>query len=123
MSEIHISNEGVIKMMKVLNPSKALGPDDLHPRVLKELAVELGPVFAHLFQQSLDKGEIPKEWSLANICPLYKKGERALSKKVREKSKPQPFPGTKRKRKPTNPNKHKSNNRPVSLTCVPCKML
>ena len=62
---------------------------------VKELAVELGPVFAHLFQQSLDKGEIPKEWSLANICPLYKKGDRALP----------------------------SNYRPVSLTCVPCKML
>ena len=28
MSKIHISNEGVIKMMKGLNPSKALGPDD-----------------------------------------------------------------------------------------------
>ena len=65
-------------MMKGLNPSKALGPDELHPRVLKELAAELGPVFAHLFQQSLDKGEIPKEWSLANIFPLYKKGDRAL---------------------------------------------
>ena len=89
MSDIHISNEDVIKMMKGLNPSKALGPDELHPGVLKELAVELGPVFAHLFQQSLDKGEIPKEWSLANICPLYKKDDRALP----------------------------SNYRPVSLTC------
>ena len=69
MSDIHISNEGVIKMMKGLNPSKALGPDELHPRVLKELTAELGPVFAQLFQQSLDMGEIPKEWSLANICP------------------------------------------------------
>ena len=46
-------------MMKSLNPSKALGPDELHPRVLKELAVELGTVFAHLFQQSFDKDEIP----------------------------------------------------------------
>ena len=95
MSDCHISNEGVIKMMKGLNPSKALGPDELHPRVLKEFAAELGPIFAHLFQQSLDKGEIPKEWSLANICPLYKTGDRALQ----------------------------SNYRPVSLTCVPCKML
>ena len=58
MSDIHISNEGVIKMMKGLNSSKALGPDELHPRVLKELATELGPVFARLFQQSLDKGVI-----------------------------------------------------------------
>ena len=78
MSDIHISNEGVIKMMKGLNPSNALGPDELHPRVLKELAAGLGPVFAHLFQQSLDKGEIPKKWYLANICSLYKKGDRAL---------------------------------------------
>ena len=69
-----VSNEGVTKLLKGLNPSKALGPDALHPRVLKELATELGPVFAHLFQKFLDKGEIPKEWSFANICPLYKKG-------------------------------------------------
>ena len=81
--------------MNSLNPSKALGPDELHPRVLKELAVELGPVFAHLFQQSIDTGEIPKEWSLANICPLFKKGDRSLAR----------------------------NYRPVSLTCIPCKLL
>ena len=58
----------VTKLLKGLNPSKALGPDELHPRVPKELVFELGPVFAHLFQQSIDMGEIPKEWSLANIC-------------------------------------------------------
>ena len=75
MHDIVVTKEGVTKLLKGLNPSKALGPDELHPRVLKELAVELGPVFAHLFQQSIDTGEIPKEWSLANICPLFKKGE------------------------------------------------
>ena len=95
MDDIVVSNEGVTKLRKGLNPSKALGPDELHPRVLKELATELGPVFAHLFQMSLDTGEIPKEWSLANICPLYKKGDRALA----------------------------YNYCPVSLTCVPCKLL
>ena len=62
---------------KYSNPSKALGPDELHPRVLKELVVELGPVFAHLFQQSLDKGGIPKEWnetsvhSISRVTELY----------------------------------------------------
>ena len=75
--------------------SKALGPDELHPRVLKELANELGPVFAHLFQQSIKTGEILKEWSLANICPLFKKGDRSLA----------------------------CNYRPVSLSCIPCKLL
>ena len=66
----------------------------LHPRVIKELATELGPVFAHVFQKSLDTGEILKEWFLTNICPLYKKGDRALARDYR----------------------------PVSLTCVPCKL-
>ena len=59
------------------------------------VATELGPVFAYLFQQSFDTGEIPKEWSLANICPLFKKSDRSLV----------------------------GNYRPVSLTCVPCKLL
>ena len=95
MEDIVVTKEGVTKLLKGLNPSKALGPDELHPRVLKELATELGPVFAHLFQQSIDKGEIPKEWSLANICPLFKKGDWSLT----------------------------CNYHPVSLTCVPCKLL
>ena len=95
MDDIVVSNEDVTKLLKDLNPSKALGPDELHPKVLKELPAELVPVFAHLFQKSLDTGEIPKEWSLTNICPLYKKGDRPLA----------------------------CNYRPVSLTCVPCKLL
>ena len=56
MNDIAVSKDGVIKLLKGLNPSKALGPDELHPRVLKELATELGPVFAHLFQQSINNG-------------------------------------------------------------------
>ena len=44
-------------LLPFLNLSKALGPDEFHPRPLKEFAIELGPVFAHLFQTSLDKGE------------------------------------------------------------------
>ena len=95
MDNIVVSNEGVTELLKGLSPSKALGPDELHPRVLKELATELGPDFAHLFRKSLDTGVIPKEWSLANICPLYKKGDRALA----------------------------CNYRPISMTCVPCTLL
>ena len=49
----------------------------------------------HLFQQSIDYGDIPKEWTIANISPLFKKGDRSLA----------------------------CNYRPVSLTCVPCKLL
>ena len=39
MNAIAVSKDGVIKLLKGLNPSKALRPDELHPRVLKELRV------------------------------------------------------------------------------------
>ena len=38
MDDIVVSNEGVTSLLKDLSPSKALGSDELHPRVLKELA-------------------------------------------------------------------------------------
>ena len=85
----------IIAYLFTLNHSKALGPGELHPRILKELATELGPVFVNLFQQSIETGEIPKKKSLANICPLFKKSDKSLA----------------------------CNYRPVSLACVPCKLL
>ena len=50
MDDIVVSNGVVTKLLKGLNLSKTLRPDELHPRVLKELATELCPVFVHLFQ-------------------------------------------------------------------------
>ena len=74
LEEIHVSAEGITKLLKGLNPSKAIGPDELHPRVLVELASELDPMFAHLFQQSIDTGEIPKECHLQTYVPYIRKG-------------------------------------------------
>ena len=73
MADHVVSNEGVTKLLQGLNPSKALGPDELHPKVLKELATELGPVFAHLFQTSLDTCEIPKNSFLQIYVPSIKR--------------------------------------------------
>ena len=45
MEEIVVTKEGITKLLKGLNPSEALGPDELHPRVLKELGQYL-PIFS-----------------------------------------------------------------------------
>ena len=79
MDEIVVSKDRITKRLKGLNPSKAaLGPDELHSRVLKELATKLGPVFAPLFQQSINTGEIQRNGPLQKVAPLFKKGDRSL---------------------------------------------
>ena len=95
MPEILITKKGVEKILKGLNATKAMGPDAIHPHILKELSHELSEVITHFFQQSIDDGTIPKEWKNANICPLFKKNDRTIP----------------------------SNYRPVSLTCILCKLL
>ena len=80
---------------KIGRISKAAGPDGLRPRVLKELSSELVPILTLLFQASLNQQSLPDIWKHANVNPIYKEGDK------------------------TNP----SNYRPVSLTCISCKLL
>ena len=62
-------------------------------------------------------GYFPSSLKNGNVTPIHKKDDK---RKVKEKSKEchnhklQPFQDTKRKRNPTNPNKHKSNKRTKS---------
>ena len=95
LSNISISEEGIRKLLLKLNPHKACGPDQISPRVLKELASEVAPVLAIIYQSSLTSGVVPADWRKANVAPVFKKGEHY------------------------NP----ANYRPVSLTSIPCKIL
>ena len=95
IGELIIRDEGVEKLLADINPSKASGPDEIPCRLLKELAHELAPVFASLFRQSVRTGELPSSWQNAWITPVFKKGSRCEAE----------------------------NYRPVSLTCVMCKIL
>ena len=44
MSNIHVTEEGVKKLLQGLNTSKACGPDEISPKILKELSHELTPI-------------------------------------------------------------------------------
>ena len=71
--DIVVSNECVTKLLKGLNTSKALGPDELYPKVLIELATELGPGFAHLFQKVLTRVKSQKNGLLQIYVPSIKR--------------------------------------------------
>ena len=53
---------------------ESIGPDRLHPRVLRELAGVIAEVLSAIYQHSWLSGEVPEDWRLANVTPIYKKG-------------------------------------------------
>ena len=56
-----------------VNISKSPGPDNFHPRILKELSNELYEPLFLLFSKSLIDGVLPKTWKDAHVTPVYKK--------------------------------------------------
>ncbi|RMC22465.1 hypothetical protein DUI87_00779 [Hirundo rustica rustica] len=90
-----IQEEAVREPLKCLDIHKSMGPDGIHPRVMRELADELAKPLSIIYQQSWLTGEVPDDWKLANVTPIHKEGGR----------------------------KDPGNYRPVSLTSVPGKIM
>ncbi|KAK0674931.1 LIN1 transcriptase, partial [Pygoscelis papua] len=90
-----IQKEAVNYLLCHLDAHKSMGPDGIHLIVLRELAEELAKPLSIIYQQSWLTGEVPDDWRLANVTPIYKKGWKE-------------DPG---------------NYRPVSLTSVPGKIM
>ena len=95
VESITVSTNGISKLLKDLNPHKAAGPDQIKPLDLQNLRDVIAPILQVIFQRSLNTGRVPKDWSTAFVCPLFKKGDTSLA----------------------------SNYRPISLTSIPCKVL
>ena len=68
MPDLEISREGVEKLLLKLKPNKAAGPDNISPRILKELADVLADPLCIVFRKSLPKGCVPSDWRHANIA-------------------------------------------------------
>jgi len=95
LNRVSVSREEIMKKLKELDKRKAKGPDEVSGWVLKECAEELSHPITILYENSLKQGKIPNQWKLADIVPIFKKG-----------NKEDPL-----------------NYRPVSLTSILCKIL
>ncbi|KAK4812034.1 hypothetical protein QYF61_026172 [Mycteria americana] len=71
-----IQGEMVSNLPHHLDTDKSMGPDGIHPRVLGELAQVLSKPLSILYQPSWLTGEVPVDWRLANVSPIYKKGQK-----------------------------------------------
>ena len=85
----------MLEVLKRIKVDKSLTPDEVFPRTLWRLGRKLRGPLAEIFESSIVTGEVPEDWRVASVVPLFKKG-------CREK------PG---------------NYRPVSLTSVVGKLL
>ena len=83
----------VKKQLDSLNENKSMGPDELHPKLLKETLDILSEPLAE--KKTFERDNIPDKWREANITAIFKnKGDRYDT----------------------------TNYRPVSLTCIPGKL-
>ncbi|NXE01684.1 RTJK polymerase, partial [Chaetorhynchus papuensis] len=71
-----IQEEAVRELLSCLDVHKSMGPDGIHPRVMRELADELAKPLSIIYKQSWLTGEVPDDWKLANVMPIYKKGKK-----------------------------------------------
>ncbi|GAB0182471.1 mitochondrial enolase superfamily member 1 [Grus japonensis] len=58
-----------------LDTHKSMGLDGIHPRVLRELAELLTKPLSITYQQSWLTGEVSVDWRLANVMPIFRKGQ------------------------------------------------
>ncbi|CAM5162260.1 unnamed protein product [Natator depressus] len=75
-SEAKIGKEQVKNYLDKLDVFKSPGPDEMHPRILKELTEEISEPLTIIFEKSWKTEEIPEDWKRANIVPIYKKGNK-----------------------------------------------
>ncbi|RMC15818.1 hypothetical protein DUI87_08022 [Hirundo rustica rustica] len=90
-----IQEEAVRELLRCLDTHKSMGPDGIHPSVMRELADELEKPLSIICHQSWLTGKVPDDWKLAYVTPIHKKGGRGDA----------------------------GNYRPVSLTSVPGKIM
>ena len=73
IQDIQVSREDIQKRLEKLNMNKSCGPDNIHPRVLRETAKSASIPLEKIFNLSLSSGECPNDWRTANVTPMHKK--------------------------------------------------
>ncbi|XP_072048564.1 uncharacterized protein [Amphiura filiformis] len=72
---LHLAFLDIFDVLRALDPGKACGPDGIPGKLLRECAFELSHSLTVIFNASLQQGKVPSAWKLANVTPVFKKGD------------------------------------------------
>ncbi|KGL83511.1 hypothetical protein N309_08491, partial [Tinamus guttatus] len=90
-----VEEDWVREHLRKLDSHIFMGPDGMHPRLLRDLVHVIAKPLSIIFERPWRTGEVPEDWKKANVTAVFKKGKKE-------------DPG---------------NYRPVSLTSVPGKVM
>ena len=68
-------NETLTKLQNI-KPNKAHGPDWIHPRFIRDIAMSIAKPLTHIINLGLTTGKIPQALKIAKIIPSHKSGDK-----------------------------------------------
>jgi len=71
-----VREDQVCDHLRNLSIHKSMGPDEIHPRVLRELADIIAKPLFVILEKSWRSGEVPGDWKKGKIAPIFKKGRK-----------------------------------------------
>ena len=91
-----ISRKAIVDCIKQLKPNSSPGPDALPSKFFKHFCHQLSNPLQLIFKLSFDSGKLPSDWKVATVVPIFKHKGKSTDAK---------------------------NFRPISLTCICCKIM
>ena len=73
---VEATEDEVFDLLKSLDVSKATGQDGISPKMLHMAGRSIVPSLTKLINLSLKHCRVPNIWKIANVLPLFKKGDR-----------------------------------------------
>jgi len=95
LTEVDVNDTDVLASITKLKSNLSAGPDGLPPLLFKRISQAIALPLTLMFQLMLSVAFVPPDWKKAVIRPVHKKGPTSII----------------------------GNYRPISLVCVPCKLL